>query len=225
MFLLFEYKKRRDADKKKPNFKSSGNNGAKSDNRDGQTAYLTEENLGVKVNILADTGSYYSAIPRSSVEDARNRVFSLNVEVFPEPVMINMSIMVERDKQKCSAKEMLMSAVKISTPSGPLCMRGARQIIAEEDMVNPLIGRPVLHEMGFVAGQHLDSVRDKFHLRDFSHIGEKLLYMGKQPLGAVLKLLLKPADSPEFIEDLPNVLTLAKEKKLEASDADKANRA
>jgi hypothetical protein len=36
--------------------------------------------------------------------------------------------------------------------------------------------------------------------------------MGKQPLGALSKLLLKPADIPEFIEDLPDVLTLAKKK-------------
>jgi hypothetical protein len=68
-----------------------------------------------------------------------------------------------------------MSAVTITTPSGPLCMRGVQQIIVEEDIQHPLIGRPVLDEMGFVASQHLDSVRDKFHLHDFIHIGEKLL--------------------------------------------------
>jgi hypothetical protein len=66
--------------------------------------------------------------------------------------------------------------------------------------------------MGFVASQHLDSVRDKFHLHDFSHIGEDLLDMDKQPLGALSKILLKPADIPEFIENLPNVLPLAKKK-------------
>jgi hypothetical protein len=64
--------------------------------------------------------------------------------------------------------------------------------------------------MGLVASQHLDSVRDKFHLHDFSHIGEVLLDTGKQPLGALSKLLLMPADIPELIEDLPDVLTLAK---------------
>jgi hypothetical protein len=42
--LLSEYKKRRDAGKKKANLKK-GNNGATADNRDGQTAYLTTENL------------------------------------------------------------------------------------------------------------------------------------------------------------------------------------
>jgi hypothetical protein len=70
-------------------------------------------------------------------------------------------------------------------------------------MDHPLIVRPVLYGMGFVASQHLDSVRDKFHLHDFSHIGEQLL-------SALSKLLLMPADIPEFIEDLPDVLTLAK---------------
>jgi hypothetical protein len=97
--------------------------------------------------------------------------------------MLNMAIRGEGDNQTCSATEMLMSAVTITTPSGPLCMSGVRQIIVDEDMDHPLIGRPVLDEMGFVASQHLDSVRDKFHLHDFSHIGQELLEMGKQPLG------------------------------------------
>jgi hypothetical protein len=59
-------------------------------------------------------------------------------------------------------------------------------------MDHPLIGRPVLDEMGFVASQHLDSVRDKFHVHDFSHIGKKLLEIGKKPLSALSKLLLMP---------------------------------
>jgi hypothetical protein len=104
-------------------------------------------------------------------------------------------------------------------------MRGVRQIIVEVDMDHPLIERPVLDEMGFVASQHLDSVRDKFHLHDFSRIGEELSEMGKQQLGALAKLLLMPADIPEFIEDLPDVLTLTKKKKHEASGADEAERA
>jgi hypothetical protein len=211
---LSEYKKKRDADKKKANFKTLGNNGATSENRDGQTAYLTAENLGVKVTVLADTGSDYSAIPRSPVDDARKRGFPLKVEVLSKPIMLNMAIRGESDKKTCSATEILMSAVTITTPSGPLCMRGVRQIIVEEDMDHPLIGRPVLDEMGFVASQHLDSVWDKFRLHDVSHIGEGLLDMGKQPLSALSKLLLKPADIPEFIEDLPDVLTLAKKKNM-----------
>jgi hypothetical protein len=221
---LSEYEKR-DADRKKANFKTLGNNGATADNRVGQTAYLTVENLGVKVTVLEDTGSSYSAIPRSAVEDVRKRGFPLKVEVLPEPIMLNMAIRGESDKLKCRATQMLMSAVTFTTPSGPLCMRGVRQIIVEENMVHPLIGRLVLGEMGFVASQHLDSVRDKFHLRDFSHIGEELLDTGKKPLGALSKLLLMPAEIPEFIEDLPDVLTLANKKKHEASGADEAERA
>jgi hypothetical protein len=52
-------------------------------------------------------------------------------------------------------------------------------------MDHPLIGWPVLDEMNFVASQHLDSVRDKIHPHDFSHIGEELLEIGKQNLGAL----------------------------------------
>jgi hypothetical protein len=104
-------------------------------------------------------------------------------------------------------------------------MRGVRQIIVEEDMDLPLIGRPVLDEMSFVASQRLDSVRDRFHLQDFSHIGEELLEMGKQPFGALSKLLHMPADISELTEHLPDVLALAKTKKHEASGASEAARA
>jgi hypothetical protein len=83
MTLLSEHKKTRDADKSKANFKTLGINGATAENRDGQIANLTAENLGVKVTVLAGTGSDYSAIPRSSVEDARKRGFPLKVEVLP----------------------------------------------------------------------------------------------------------------------------------------------
>jgi hypothetical protein len=142
--LLSEYKKKIDADKKKADFKTLGNNRATTENRDGQTAYLMAENLRVKVTVLADTGSDYSAILRSAVEDARKRGFPLKVEVLPEPIMLNMAIRGESDKQKCSANEMLMSAVTITTPSGTLCIRGVRQIIVEEDVDHPLFERPVL---------------------------------------------------------------------------------
>jgi hypothetical protein len=174
---------------------------------------------------LADTGSDYSDIPRSDVEDARKRGFPLKAEVLSEPIMLNMTNRGGSDKQKCSATEMLMSAVTITTPSEPLLIRGVRQIIVEEDMDHPFIGKPVLDVMGFVASQHLNSARDKFHLHDFSHIGKELLEMRKQPLGALSKLLLKPADIPEFIEDFPDVLPLAKKKNHEASREVEAERA
>jgi hypothetical protein len=86
--LLSEYKEKRDADKKKAKIKTLGNNGATSDSRVGQTEYLTAENLGIKVTVLADTGSDYSAISQSAVEDARKRGFPLKVEVLPEPIIL-----------------------------------------------------------------------------------------------------------------------------------------
>jgi hypothetical protein len=103
--LLSECKEKRDADKKKANFKTLGNNGATQDNRDSQTAFLTAENLEFKVTVLADTSSDYSAIPRSAVEDAGKRGFPIKVEVLPEPIKLNMAIRCESDKQNCSARE------------------------------------------------------------------------------------------------------------------------
>jgi hypothetical protein len=92
-------------------------------------------------------------------------------------------------------------------------MHGVRQIFVEEEMHHPLIGRLVLDEMDFMVSQHLDSVQDKFHLQGFIHIGEELLEMGKLPSGALSKLLLNPVNIPEFIDDVPDVLPLAKEMK------------
>jgi hypothetical protein len=141
----------------------------------------------------------------------------------PGPIMLNMAIRGESDKQTCSVTKMLMSAVTITTPSGLLCMRGLRQIIVKENMDDPLIGRPVLDEMSFVASLHLDSVRDKIHLQDFSHIGEELLEIGQHPLGALSNLLLMTADIPEFIEDLPDVLTLARKNNMKRREQTRPN--
>jgi hypothetical protein len=121
------------------------------------------------------------------LEDARKRDFPLKIEVLPEPNMLKMAIRGESDKQTCSATGMLISAITITTPTDPLCMRGVRQIIVEEDMDHPLIGSSIFDEMGFVASQHLDSVRDKFHLQDFSHVGEELFGYGKAAFGRLVK--------------------------------------
>jgi hypothetical protein len=83
--MLAEYKKKRNVDKKKANLKTLGSNGAMPDNRDSQTAYLTAANLGVKVTVLADTGSDYLAIPCSAEDDARKLGFHLKVEVVLPP--------------------------------------------------------------------------------------------------------------------------------------------
>jgi hypothetical protein len=69
-------------------------------------------------------------------------------------------------------------------------------------------------EIGSVASQHLDYARDKFHLNAFSHICEELLKIRKQASGALSKLLPKPDDIPELIGDLPDVIILAKGKKV-----------
>jgi hypothetical protein len=50
--LLSEYKKKRDADKNKANSETLGNNDTKADNKVGQTAFLTAENLEVKVTVF-----------------------------------------------------------------------------------------------------------------------------------------------------------------------------
>jgi hypothetical protein len=47
--------------------------------------------------------------------------------------------------------------------------------------------------------------------------------MGKYPLGALQKLLLIPAAIPEFIEDLPDVLTLSKKKNMRSREQTKPN--
>jgi hypothetical protein len=68
---------------------------------------------------------------------------------------------------------------------------------------------------GLYAGQ--------FQLHDFSYIGEELVEMAKKPLSVLSKLLLKPAGMPEFIEDLPNGLKLAKKKNKKRREQTKPN--
>jgi hypothetical protein len=91
-------------------------------------------------------------------------------------------------------------------------------------MDHPLIGRPVLDEMGFVANQHLDSVRYKFHLHDFSHVDEELLDIDRQHLGALSSFY----SCPRTIQSLLRTCRMClhwQRKKHDASGADKAERA
>jgi hypothetical protein len=145
--LLAEYKKKRVADKEKASPKSLGSNEAMAENRYEQTAYLMAENLGFKVTVLADKGCESSAIPCSAVENARKSGLPLKVEVLPEPIILNMAIKGESDKQKCSATDMLISAATITTLSWPVCTCLVRQIIVEVEMDHSLIEIPVLDEM------------------------------------------------------------------------------
>jgi hypothetical protein len=66
--------------------------------------------------------------------------------------------------------------------------------------------------MTFVASQHLDSVRDKFYLQDFSHIGKELFNMSNEPSVTLSKLLLKPADIHIVYWGLAECATTGKEK-------------
>jgi hypothetical protein len=69
---------------------------------------------------------------------------------------------------------MIMTAVTITTSSGPLCLIGVRNIIVEEKVYGPFLGRSVLDEKEFAASQHLDSLRNKFQMHEYSHIGEEI---------------------------------------------------
>jgi hypothetical protein len=77
MVLFSEYKKKRDADKKKANFKTLGNNGAAADNRGSQTAYLTAENLGVKVTVC-QTQALTTPLYRAGLWRTQRNVDSLS---------------------------------------------------------------------------------------------------------------------------------------------------
>jgi hypothetical protein len=63
--------------KKKASLKTLSSNDSMADSRNELTAYLTAENLRVKVTVKADTGFDYSAISRSAVEYARECGFPL----------------------------------------------------------------------------------------------------------------------------------------------------
>jgi hypothetical protein len=49
-----------------------------------------------------------------------------------------------------------------------------RNNIVEEKVYGPFLGRSVLDEKEFAASQHLDSLRNKFQMHEYSHIGEEI---------------------------------------------------
>jgi hypothetical protein len=76
-----------------------------------------------------------------------------------------------------------------------------RQVILEEGLDIPIIGRPALDEIGFSAAQHFSAVRDTYNMHEFSHVSQELTEMADKPTGALARLLLKPTGSPSEIKD------------------------
>jgi hypothetical protein len=122
---LTEYKKKSDADKKKASIKTSGSNGAKLENRDGQTAALTAAKLGVNVTVLAGTGSDYSDISRSVAGDARKQGFPLKIEVLPKPIMLKW-LSGAKATNRSAVRRRCSCGGKDNTLSEIQCMRGVR---------------------------------------------------------------------------------------------------
>jgi hypothetical protein len=208
--LLSNYTRKRDADKKKANFKTLGNNRATADNRDGQTTSLTAENLGVKVTVLEDTGSDYSAIPRSVERrkeawlpsQGRGVAGAHHAKHGFQGRKRQAELQCDRDAHGRGDYHHAIGAYVHAWSATDHCRRG----------YGPFTDRKAGFRRDRFRGESASVLcTGQFHLHD-SHTGEELLGMNKKTSGALSKLQLMPADIPEFIADLPDVLTLAKTK-------------
>jgi hypothetical protein len=62
--------------------------------------------------------------------------------------------------------------------AGPLAMRNLQMVVVEAPMPNLLLGEPDLIRTGFNAKQHLGSVREQYHMTDFSTANLALTLFG-----------------------------------------------
>jgi hypothetical protein len=180
--MLAKYTKKRDSDKKKANLKTLGRNEVTADNRDGKTTYLTAEALGQssgrhRLILLSYTAQFCG--------ERKEAWISSQGKGFAGPYHAKQWYQGRKRQTEMQCDRNAYVAGDDHHAVGPPCMRGVRQMIVEGDMEHPLTSRPVLDEMAFVTSQFLDPVRDKFRLHDFSHIGEKLMEMRRQPSGAL----------------------------------------
>jgi hypothetical protein len=196
--MLAEYKKKREADKKKENLKTLGRKEATANSRDGKTAFFTAESLGVKVTVLADTGYEYSAIPRSFFEDARKRGFPLKAEVLPEPIMLKMGIRGRRRQTEvqcdgdahvcCEFHHSVETSVHAWSTTDHCRRRNGSSIDWKTSCRRDEFRCESLS--GLCTGQN-------FHLHDFSHISGEAFGDEKAAFWRPVKLVLKLADIPE----------------------------
>jgi Reverse transcriptase (RNA-dependent DNA polymerase) len=113
---------------------------------------------------IADTGSDYSAIPRSAVDAMIKAGAHVKEKVYDQPKEVQVAFSTIGALVVANAEEIV--DIKIQLPFGPSCLRRVPFAIIEAEMDETLLGRPLLEILGFSINDHFEKHAKKYHNMD-----------------------------------------------------------
>jgi hypothetical protein len=115
----------------------------------------------------------HSALDKLTVDRLCREGVSIATKALPRPMTLSLAIEIDeageiQKRQAFVAIEVASVTLVLQLTAGPLDMRNLQMVVVEAPMQNLLLGEPDLLCTGFNAKQHLGSVREKYHMTDFS---------------------------------------------------------
>jgi hypothetical protein len=122
---------------------------------------------GYTIPYLPDNGSDDNILPRAVLE-AQERAGMFVKTLRQEPVELSLAVQVPGLNVQSTLR--MQSSVTSKLLSGPLRLNAVNWHVAEHDMEEIILGRPLLAALGLDVVRHLDGVREQFDNNDFSDV-------------------------------------------------------
>jgi RNase H-like domain found in reverse transcriptase/Reverse transcriptase (RNA-dependent DNA polymerase)/Integrase zinc binding domain len=129
---------------------------------------------------LLDLGADDNVLPASMIDELQAKGSFVSVRWLPTPIKVDLA--VKGPDISIQVNRQARLTVELQLAAGPLRLRNVCWLIAEKEMDEVLLGRPLLKSLGIDAASHLEAVREKYNDMDCAaitsaHTGGKLSRM------------------------------------------------
>jgi hypothetical protein len=122
----------------------------------------------VSMIALPDLGADDNVLPRSLLSQLEADGNFVPLRTLAQPVSIDLA--VQTPGQSIVVRQQAQLTVELQLPAGPLRLRNVRWLVADQEMDEVLLGRPLLKELGLDAPSHLSANRQEYHDMDCAHV-------------------------------------------------------
>jgi hypothetical protein len=117
---------------------------------------------------LPDIGADDNVLPSALLKSLEDSGMFVPIRTLPQFRAVELA--VKDPKVEVQVTKQAQLTVELLFPAGPLRLRNVCWLVAENDMDEILLGRPLLKELGLDAPAHLAAVREELHDRDCADV-------------------------------------------------------
>jgi hypothetical protein len=117
---------------------------------------------------LPDIGADSNVVPRKLIDELERSGLFVSTRKLETPLRLDLA--VKLDGLIVTATTEVQLSVELQLSAGPLRLRHVTWLVAEHDMEEVLLGRPLLDLLGLNAETHLNQVRSKYQDLDCSNV-------------------------------------------------------